>query len=257
MATTNDYQNVMPVALRLSALFREKWEAELAPLKNQITEGNIAYTALWAAFQRERDENRKLQIRRIAAEERVRSLEDRLQDVSNTQPLVRPFNGDPKTWEPFLESIVQKIQHHPEWFADNRKKVLYLLEFMRGGAETWARMFMETAGTARPAPELDNFTVMVAKATLAWGVIGLEARTTRQLMELQMQSVEEKDVVGYNTVFGLLVGRVNWSDVIIMRRYLNGLPAAVQDHLKGYYGGNSLSATIVHVSSIIDITRSA
>ena len=116
---------------------------------------------------------------------------------------------------------------------------------------------MEMAAIARPSPELDNFTVMVAKATLAWRVIGLEVSTTRQLMELQMQSVEEIDVVDYNTVFGLLVVRVNWLDVIIMQRYLNGLPAAVQDHLKRYYGGNSLSATIVHVSSIVDISRSA
>ena len=35
-----------------------------------------------------------------------------------------------------------------------------------------------------------------------------------------MQRVEEKDVVDYNTVFSLLVERVNWSDVIIMQRYV-------------------------------------
>ena len=131
------------------------------------------------------------------------------------------------------------------------------MEFMRGRAEAWAQMFSKTAGSSRPAPELDNFTVMVAKATLAWGAIGLEARITRQLMELQMQSVEEKDVEDYNTAFSALVGKVNWSDVIIMRRYLNGLPVTVQDHLKGYHGGDSLSATISHVSSIVDIIRSS
>ena len=43
--------------------------------------------------------------------------------------------------------------------------------------------------------------------------------------------------------------------MIIMQRYLNGLPTAVQDHLKGYYKGNSVSATIVHVSCIIEVTK--
>ena len=61
--------------------------------------------------------------------------------------------------------------------------------------------------------------MIVARETLAWGVIGLEACTTSQLIELQMQSVEEKDVLDYNTVFGLLVGRINWSYVIIMQMF--------------------------------------
>jgi hypothetical protein len=116
-------------------------------------------------------------------------------------------------------------------------------------------MFSETARSSRPAPELDNFQLMVAKATLAWGVVGLEYNITNKLMVLEMQGIEDKEVGEYNTVYGDLSGRINWSDVIILWKYLLGLPIIVQNQLKGYYGDESLSTTMAHVLSVINTIR--
>jgi hypothetical protein len=252
MTTMNENNDLLSTALQLSALFRDQMENALAPLRDQIAQVNEAYIALETAFERQRQENTRLQNERDDLADQVYTLRRRFHEVTDISVIIRPFTGEINTWNQFLESILQQIQCHPKWFNNDRKKVLYLLDFMRGKAEIWAKMISETARSSRPAPELDNFQLMVAKATLGWGVIGLEYNITNKLMMLEMQGMGDKEMREYNTVFGDLAERINWSDVIILQKYLLGLPTTVQNRLKGYHGDGSLSTTMAYVSSVID-----
>ena len=83
-------------------------------------------------------------------------------------------------------------------------------------------MFVWTSRSSKPVSELDNFQVMVARATLAWGTTGLESCITQELMKLHMQSMGKVALTEYNVAFEGLVERINWSDEIIMQEYLHG-----------------------------------
>ena len=123
------------------------------------------------------------------------------------------------------------------------------MEFMRGKVGDWAEMFVQTSRSSRPALELDNFQVMVARATLACGTTGLESHITQELMKLHMQSMGKVALTEYNVAFVSLAKRINWSDEIIMQRYLHGLHLKIRNHLKDYHGEESLLATMTHMFS--------
>jgi hypothetical protein len=71
-------------------------------------------------------------------------------------------------------------------------------------------------------------------------------------MKLHMQNMGKVALTEYNVAFGSLVERINWSDEIIMQRYLHGLHLKIRNYLKDYCGEESLLATMTHMFSVID-----
>lgn len=63
---------------------------------------------------------------------------------------------------------------------------------MIGPAGKWAGLFLATDCAIVSAPELDNFPVLVAKATLAWRDNGKEAQIRAQLMKIQLETIFKK-----------------------------------------------------------------
>ena len=75
---------------------------------------------------------------------------------------------------------------------------------------------------------------LIIKAVLVWGAIGLEFQVSDKLMKLHMSGGGKADVLGYNLAFADLAQKINWSNFIIMYRYLDGLHPIVRDGLGSY-----------------------
>ena len=60
MATGHNYQELSAVASQLSATFREALESRLAPIREQVNQGNRAYSTLHVEFEKAKSKNRRL-----------------------------------------------------------------------------------------------------------------------------------------------------------------------------------------------------
>jgi hypothetical protein len=266
MASGNEPSLTMKAAF-LSEAFQTQMERTLAPLKQNLTERDKAYAALKAKYDQSEQNNRKLLVegselraQRSRLYQWIAKLEGQIEvlrhHLTPNGSNIQPFTGEREKWNDYVELVFRQIQRHPMLFGTDRKKAFYLLGYMRGAAEGWALLITDTAQLFRSFQEVDNFQVLVAKATLAWGTMGLESRITHRLMDLKMVGVGEADMVEYNTVFISLAEKINWSEALIVQKYMRGLHPGIQDHLKGYLGGISLSDTMAHVLGMVKGIRS-
>ena len=143
-------------------------------------------------------------------------------------PPIVPFEGDQDKWDTFVTQIQLKYAEYPHYFATDRQKVLYLLQWMQGRTAAWATSYLNQVSAAVPAPELDNLEKMLATATAAWGIHDREGRAEQKLLALTQVGTKSGTVSEYRSEFQQLAQVTKWNDEALSRQFYNGLKQYVK-----------------------------
>lgn len=252
--STYTAKNLATTALQCSEYFRRAVnESLIAPLKEEIAElhhtsYNLDRDCAVQARQINKllDDNKqlaadldacvedvsRLRRQRDRAEAHISDLRAQSDDVKPSWSPLLAYSGDIKLWPQFVRALYNKIDGYPQDYSSDRKKCLLLLKFMIGPAKKWAELFLATAHAKIKAPELDNFQVLVAKATLAWGDDGKEAQTCVQLMNTRLEAITTQELTSYHQRFNAFAARISWSEPAILQCYKLGLPLVISRRLE-------------------------
>lgn len=266
-------EDLVQTAFRCSNLFRNAIESQLlAPLRAKVDYLQYSCDNLQShneaqAFEHSRvltendhlracirtctEDVNRLRRQRNKAEEQLYTLEAQHQDSNSSgQPLLA-YGGNIAEWPRFVQDLHEGIESCPQLYGSERSKCLLLLNFTMGPVREWAKLFLGTENTAVEATELDNFQVLLAKATLAWGDSGKEAQIRIQLMNLHLEAITTLDLAIYHREFAVLSARISWSKPAIIQCYKQGLPSMLRAQLEVKGVAEDLEMVQKHVAEMV------
>ena len=139
-------------------------------------------------------------------------------------PPIIPFEGDQDKWDAFVTQIKLKFVEYPYHFSTDRQKVVYFLQWMQKRTAPWASSYLEQVNSLTPAPELDNWDIMLSTATTAWGIHDRQGQAEQKLIGLS----QEGTVSTYRSEFQQLAQITKWNDEALCRRFHDGLKRNIQ-----------------------------
>lgn len=167
----------------------------------------------------------------------LRTLSDTLRDIQSAQAAsassssdkavkIRDpevFDGtDPQLLESFLSQCDLVYLTRPKQFTDDRKRIFYVISFLKGAAFDW---FDPRVGSAQNSLVYNDWNTFETELRTNFGPVDAEGDNAAKLERLTMPV--NQHIVTYMVEFNRLSVRGSWNDFALMRLFKKGLPPRI------------------------------
>ena len=135
------------------------------------------------------------------------------------------FTGEREKWPTFLIQVLLYMEHYQEYFRDNKRKSIQVLNWFEGPiVRPWADQLI-VAGLERERTTLDDFEGLLRTAGELWGPINMKETAQQRIEELS----QKKTVSEYHAQFIAHASHTEYNEVALEKKFYDGLKPAIKD----------------------------
>ncbi|MBW0515186.1 hypothetical protein O181_054901 [Austropuccinia psidii MF-1] len=149
--------------------------------------------------------------------------------------------------QPFIQSCQLIFHNDPEYFSQDRKKVLYSTSFLIGRASKWIEPYLSNLNNQDLDYLLNSCTLFKSQLFTLFGDPNEVRKAEAELYSLIMK--EGGHVSLYIAYFRILVSRIgDWGERALIHHFRKGLPSRIFNHLASH------PSRIDSLQDLMDIT---